>query len=71
MSICIECAVKHHDFEEILHTSKSDCTYDERAFPEARIDGEKYRLGLVAPYHVACDHCHRVMGSLFMPEDRN
>jgi hypothetical protein len=70
MSICAECAIRYHDFEEIPRSSDNGGMYKEKAFPEAWIDGKKYRLGAVASYHVACDHCHRVMGSLFMPEDR-
>lgn len=71
MSICIECAIKHYDFEEILRSSNGDGAHSERALPEAWIDGRKYRLGPVAYYHVACDRCHRVASNLFMPEERD
>jgi hypothetical protein len=71
MSICIECAISHHDFEEILRSSNGEGVCNERALPEAWIDGRKYKLGPVAPYHVACDQCHRVTSSLFMPDDRD
>ncbi len=71
MSICIECAIRYHDFEEISCSSNGDGVCNEKAFPEARINGKKHRLGLVGPYHAACDHCHKVVNSLFIPDDRN
>jgi len=37
--------------------------------PEAWIDGKRYKLDHVALYHVACDQCRRVRGSLYMPAE--
>lgn len=70
MSICIDCALAYHDFKEI--PPPFDCgvaAQRTETSPEAWIDGKRYRLGLVASYHVPCDQCRRVRGSLYMPAD--
>jgi len=70
MSICIECAVAHHEFREIL-VSPEDGTAGRGGIKlrEAWIDGKRYRLDHVALYHVPCDQCRRVKSSLFVSAD--
>lgn len=67
MSICIECAVRYHDFVEV--PSNSGKRRDGGKHPEALIDGRKHRLDRVGLYHMACDHCCRVSGNLFLPAE--
>jgi len=70
MSICIECALAYHEFKEILPALNHDAVAPRReTSPEAWIDGKRYRLGHVASYHIPCDQCRRVRGSLFVPAD--
>ena len=70
MSICIECALTYHDFQEILPPPRyGEAASTRETSPEAWIDGKRYKLGLVALYHVPCDQCRRVRGSLYMPAD--
>jgi len=70
MSICIECAVAHHEFREILPPPEDGTAGRGRIIlPEAWIDGKRYKLDHVALYHVACDQCRRVRGSLYMPAE--
>lgn len=70
MSLCIECAMQYHDYNEIrLSTPDAERSRNGR-YPEAFIDGKKHRLNQVSRYHMPCDHCHRVSSALFMsPEE--
>ncbi len=67
MSICIECAVEHHDFREVTNVPACSGTWTEAGFREAWIDGRKYKLRNVSAYHVSCNDCHRLGVILFMP----
>ena len=71
MSLCIECAVHHHQFQEIPLASVSARSSASGAKQrEALIDGKKHRLNHVRPLHVPCDDCRRVSGALFVaPEE--
>jgi hypothetical protein len=68
MSVCIECAVRYHEFREVVLPPRAKST-GLGVHNEAWIDGRKHRLGRVGPYHEACDNCCRVTGSLFIPTD--
>ena len=70
-SLCIECALRHHDFREILGRGTDD--YDlssETPLPEAWIAGRRYRL---LPYaggqETMCSECNRSVASLYMPAE--
>ena len=70
MSICIECALAYHEFKEIVPPfGRGPSVPRKGVLPEAWIDGKRHRLGHVASYHVPCDQCRRVSGSLYMPAD--
>jgi hypothetical protein len=70
MTICIECAVRYHEFREIQPSPRSvKVTSGRTMLPEAWIDGKRYRLDHVALYHVPCDQCRSVKGTLYTQTD--
>jgi hypothetical protein len=70
MCICIECAVKHHDFREVSRTAgRRDGAVPAASFAEAWIDGKRHRLGRVRQFHVPCEQCKKVTSSLYLSED--
>jgi hypothetical protein len=68
MSVCIECAIDRHDFEEMKHRSLSKGTGRRAGVNAAFIDGRQHRLCRVLPYHVSCDDCHRIGTILYVPD---
>ena len=70
MSICIECAMQHHDFQEIPILSRPTNGDGSGAnLPEAWIDGKRHKLNGVGLYHVPCDDCRRVSNVLFVSKE--
>lgn len=70
MSLCIECAVQHHDFHEVpAPVRRSYAPNANGKRPQALIDGKKYCLSQLRLYHVPCDDCHRVSGALFVSSE--
>jgi hypothetical protein len=70
MSLCIECAVQYHDFHEVASpVRRSYGNNGNGRRPQALIDGKRHSLNLVRLFHLSCDHCHRVSGSLFVSSE--
>jgi hypothetical protein len=67
--LCVECALRHHDFREILRRGTDDYDlFSETPLPEAWIAGRHYRLLPCAGGHeTMCSECNRSMASLYMP----
>jgi len=68
MGLCVECAVRRHDFKEILAHGKGDDHFSESPLPEAWIDGRRYKLLTpVGSQKVTCRECNRKVTSIFLP----
>ena len=66
--LCVECAVRHHNFKEILAHGKGDDHCSESPLPAAWIDGRRYRL--LAPLGVqnaTCRECNAKVPTIFLP----
>jgi hypothetical protein len=68
--LCLECALRHHDFREILARSTDDDLFSETPLPEAWIGGRRYRL-LPNPtlQETTCSQCNANVASLYMPAE--
>ncbi len=66
--LCVECAVRRHDFKEILAHGKGDDLFYESPLPAAWIDGRRYKLLTpVGRQKVTCRECNRKVTSIFLP----
>jgi len=67
--LCVECAVRNHDFKEILAHGKGDDHFSESALPAAWIDGRRYKLltPLGTQKNLTCSDCNRKVTSIFIP----
>jgi hypothetical protein len=57
---CMECAMRHHDYREMLRHETGDEPYSETPFPRAWIDGRQYMfLSHAWTYQETCTECNR------------
>ena len=66
--LCVECAIRHHDYKEILPHGKVDDHFLEAPLPSAWIGGRRYRLLIpVGNQGTACSECNKRVPSIFLP----
>jgi hypothetical protein len=66
--LCMECAMRHHDFREMLRHETGDDHFSETPFPRAWIDGRRHMLLSRAWTHrETCPECNREAPSLYVP----
>jgi hypothetical protein len=66
--ICVECALRRHDFAEILPRGKGDDQFFEAALPAAWIDGRRYRLLTpIGMQGATCHECNRKVANIYLP----
>ena len=64
---CMECAMRHHDYREMLRHETGDEPYSETPFPQAWIDGRQYMLLSSAWTHQeTCTECNRKAPSIYV-----
>ncbi len=66
-SVCIGCAIRHHDFREELGREMEDDRLSGPPLSEAWIDGRRYRLLHYIGTQDVCDECNRKAPSLYRP----
>ncbi|MGD0235565.1 MAG: hypothetical protein ABSC55_13645 [Syntrophorhabdales bacterium] len=65
--LCIECAMRHYDYREMLWRETGDDHFSETAFPQAWIDGRQYMLLSCAWTHQeTCTECNRKAPSIYV-----
>ena len=66
--LCMECALRHHDYKEMLRHETADDHTSEMLFPQARIDGRCHVLLSHAWTHQETYvECERKAPSLYLP----
>ena len=67
VGLCTECAIRHHDYVEILH-GETDNDHSEMPFPRAWVDGKRHMLLSRAWTHQeTCVECDEEALSLYFP----
>jgi len=66
--LCVECAIRHHSYKEILAHGKGEDYFSDLPLPAAWIDGRRHRLQtpdreLGAP----CGECHKRVACIYLP----
>ncbi len=70
--LCVECALRHHDFREILERGAVYELFSEAPLPEAWIGGRRHRLLLCDGAHeTTCCECARSVPSLYIPVEHD
>ena len=65
--LCMECAMRHHDYKEVLGHKMDDDHSSEAPFPQAWIDGRRHMLLSRAWTHQeTCTECNREAISLYL-----
>ena len=65
--LCMECAMCHHDYKEVLRQETGDDHYSETPFPQAWIDGRRHMLLSRAWTHQeTCVECNGKAPSYFV-----
>jgi len=65
--LCVECAVRRHDFKEMLTNGKGDDRFSEAPLPAAWIGGRRHRL--LTPVNAQgamCRECNRKVPSIYL-----
>ena len=66
--LCIECAVRHPGFREILGGGTGDGLFLETPLPEAWVDARRYRLlQPIGDQETTCSACKRRVPVLYVP----
>jgi len=66
--LCVECAVRHHNFKEMLAHGKEDEHFSESPLPAAWIDGRRYRLLTpLGAQNAVCYECSARVPVVFLP----
>ena len=66
--LCLECAIRHHDFSEILAHGKGDDHFSDSPLPAAWIDGRRHRLLIpVGNQGATCGVCNKRVPSIYLP----
>ena len=66
--LCMECAMRHHDYKEMLRDETDDDHFSEVPFPQAWIDGRRHMLLSHAwTYQETCTECNREAPTLYVP----
>jgi hypothetical protein len=66
--LCMNCALRRHDFHEVLGRSSSDVRLPETPLPQGLIDGRPYVLVSHAWTHQqTCGECGRKAAALYLP----
>ena len=67
--LCVEYAVRRHDFGEILANGRGDDYYfSEAPLPAAWIDGRRHRLLTCAgTEEMTCSECNRRVAGIYYP----
>ena len=67
-SLCMECAIRHHDFREILGHEVEDDPFPDVPLSEAWIDGRRYRLTPgIKTERTRCSDCARTVTTIYTP----
>ena len=65
---CMECAMRRHDYRQMLQYETADDHISDTAFPQAWIDGRRHMLLSRAwTYQETCPECNREAPSLYVP----
>jgi hypothetical protein len=68
--LCLECAVRRHDFKEILAQGRCDDHFYEAPLPAAWIGGRRYRLlTCFGTQGATCSECNRSVPGIYLPVD--
>jgi hypothetical protein len=68
MGLCMECALRRHDFHELLGKEAKDEGLRETPLPQALIDGRPHVLLSYAWTHrERCSECKRKAANLYLP----
>ena len=68
VGLCMECALRHHDYREMLPTETDDGYTPETPFPQALIDGRRYvLLSRAWTYQKTCAECDRDADGFYLP----
>ena len=66
--LCVECAIRHHDYKEILPHGTGDDHCSEAPLPKAWVDGRRHRLLIpVGTEGARCGECNRRVASIYLP----
>jgi hypothetical protein len=66
--LCVECAVRHHDYKEILPHGRGDDHFSEAPQPAAWIGGRRHRLLIpVGTQEATCRECNRKVAGVYLP----
>ncbi len=66
--LCTECAMRRHDYREMLRHGTGDGHSPETPFPQAWIDGRRHMLLSHAWTHQeTCTECNREAPTLYVP----
>ncbi len=66
--LCLECALCHHQYSEILAHGKGDDHFYNLPLPAARIDGRRHRLFVALnDEETICSECCRKVSALYVP----
>ena len=64
---CMECAMRHHDYREMLWHETGEEHFSETPFPQAWIDGRRHMLlSHTWTHQETCTECNRTAPSFYM-----
>lgn len=67
---CLECAIRHHDYKEILAHGESDDSFSASPLPAAWIDGRRYSLAIpIGRRGTKCSECAKRVATIYLPID--
>jgi len=66
--LCVECALRHHTYEEILAHGGGDDYLSESPLPAAWIDGRRHRLLTPSTQQkTVCGECNKSVAGVYLP----
>jgi len=66
--LCVECAIRHHSYQEILAHGKGEDYFSDAPLPAAWIDGKRHRLQTPdRKQGTTCEECHKRMACIYLP----
>jgi hypothetical protein len=66
--LCMECAMRHHDYREMLRHETGDDHFSETPLPHAWIDGRRHMLlPAIGTEGITCSECNGSVPSIYMP----
>ena len=68
IGLCIECALRHHVYNQALRCPTGEQDWLDGSRPEAWIDGGRYGLwSSFGIYRLTCGECHREVSNVYVP----